>query len=105
MIILEKSVKHWSCYCTCTAGIGETRNHIAAAMFRVEAAVPSGLSSTSCTSSSNEWLPCKKDIKPKKIKDINFGREDFAQRAIKKKTLVDCQKKKFNPLTKSDKKP
>ena len=35
----------------------------------------------------------------KKIKDLNFDREDFAQRGIV------SPKKKFNPLAKSDKKP
>ena len=38
-IILEKSAKIRSCHCTCIAGIGETCNHVAPAMFRVEAAV------------------------------------------------------------------
>ena len=34
-IILEKSVKIRSCHCTCMAGMGETCNHVAAAMFRL----------------------------------------------------------------------
>ena len=48
--------------------MGETCNHVATAMFRVEAAVRTALTNPSCTSSSNEWLPCRKDFKPTKIK-------------------------------------
>ena len=77
-IILEKSAKIRSCYCTCMAGMGDMFNHVAAAMFRMEAAVRTGLTNPSCTSSANEWLPCRKDIEPTKIKDLNFVREDFA---------------------------
>ena len=85
--------------------MGETCNHVAAAMFRVEAAVRTGLTDPSRTSSANEWLPCRKDIEPTKIKDLNFDREDFAQRGKKKRHLVASPKKKFYPLDKSDKKP
>ena len=85
--------------------MGKLCNHVAAAMFRVEAAVRTGLTNPSCTSSANEYLPCRKDIKPTKIKDLNFDREDFAQRGKKKRSLVASPKKKFNPLAKSDKKP
>ena len=71
-------------------------------MFAVEAAVCTGLTNPSCSSSANEWLPCRKDIEPTKIKDINFDREDFAHRSKKKKPLISNPKKKFNPLAKSD---
>ena len=59
----------------------------------------------SCTISANEWLPCRQDIEPTKIKDLNFDREDFAQRGKKERPLVVSPKEKFNPLVKSDKKP
>ena len=85
------------------AGMGETCNHVAAAMFRVEAAVCTGLTNPSCTSSANKQLPFRNDIDPAKMKDLNFDREDFAQRGKKKRPLVTSPKKKFNPLTKSDK--
>ena len=61
------------------AGMGETCNYVAAAMFRVEA-VRTGLTNPSCTSFC---LPYRKDIEPAKIKDLNFDREDFAQRGKK----------------------
>ena len=51
------------------AGMDEC-NHGAAVMFQVEAAVrkssklASKLANPSCTSSANEWLPCRKDHEP-----------------------------------------
>ena len=38
-IILEKTAKIRTCHCTCMAGMGETSNHAAATMYRIEAAV------------------------------------------------------------------
>lgn len=104
-IILEKkSAKIRACHCTCMAGMGQTCNHVAAAMYRVEAAVRIGLTNPACTSSVNEWLPSKQDIAPSKIKNINFNREDFAQRGKKKRPLVATPKKVFNPLMDNKKK-
>ena len=59
------------------AGMGETYNHVAAAMYRVEAAVRIGLTSPASTSNANECLPNPKTIEPKNIEDLDFSREDF----------------------------
>ena len=59
------------------ARMKETCNHVAAAMYRVEAAVRIGLTNTVCTSNAKVWLPNGKTIEPKKIKDLNFSGEDF----------------------------
>ena len=56
-------------------------NHVAASEYRVEAAVRTGLTNPSYTSSANEWLPCRKDIEPTKVKGLSFDGEDFAQRS------------------------
>lgn len=104
LIIEKKTAKIRACHCTCMAGMGQTCNHVAAAMYRVEAAVRNGLTNPSCTSSVNEWLPCRKDVAPCKIKDLNFNREDFAQRGKKKRSLVATPKRNFNPLANSTKK-
>ena len=42
-IIMVKSGKIRSCHCTCMAGMGQSCNHVAAAMYRIEAAVRNGL--------------------------------------------------------------
>ena len=66
-------------------------------MFR-EAAVRTGLTNPACTSTENQWLPCRQEVAPVKIKNINFSREDFGQRGKKKRSLVSTPKKRFNPL-------
>ena len=38
------------------AGMGETCNHVAAAVYRVEAIVRIGSADLACTSNANEWL-------------------------------------------------
>ena len=78
-------------------------NHVAASMYRVEAAVRTGLINPSCNSSANEWLPYRKDIEPTKVRGLSFDREDFAQRGKTKRPLVANPKKTLNPLAKSDK--
>ena len=83
-IILEKTAKIRTCHCTCMAGMGETCNHVAAAMYHAEAAVQIGLTNSACTSNGNGWLPNRKAIEPKKIKDLDFSRDDFAQREKKR---------------------
>ena len=104
-IILEKSVEIRSCHCTRMTDMGETCSYVAAAIFGVKAAVCIGLTNPSCTSSAIEWLPCRKDIEPTKIKYLNFYRDDFAQLGKKKRPLVASPKKKFSTLAKSDRKP
>ena len=65
IIIIEKKPAHVrSCYCSCMAGMSETCNHVAAAMFRIEGAVRLGLTNPASTSTANEWLPCHKEVAP-----------------------------------------
>ena len=104
IVIEKKSSKILRAHCTCMAGMGQTCNHIAAALFRIEAVVRLGLTNPSCTSKPNEWLPCRKDVAPTKVKNIDFSREDFGQRGKKKRPLVSTPKKVFNPLTDCNKK-
>ena len=101
-IILEKTAKKRTCHCTCMAGMGETCNHVAAAMYRVEASVRIGLTNPACTSNANEWLPNRKTIELKKIKDLDFSRHGFGQRGTKKRPLVASPKKRFDPLKNCD---
>ena len=72
--------------CCCSVSSGSSSSHL--------------FTNPLCTSSSNEWLPCRKDIEPTKIKVLNFDREDFAQRGKKKRPLVASPKKKINSLKK-----
>ena len=62
--------------------MGERCDHVAAAKFRVEAAVCPGLTNPSCTSSANK---CKKDIKSTKIKGLNLDIEKILHSVVKRK--------------------
>ena len=80
------------------AGMGHSRNHVVPAMFRVKAAVRNGLTNPSRTSSLNEWFPCRKEIEPSKIKNLNFNREGFRDRRKQKRSLISTPKKNFKLL-------
>ena len=88
----------------CIAGMEETCSHVVAAMYRVESAVRIGLTNPAYTSNANEWVPDRKTNELKKVKDLDFSREDFRQRG-KKRALVASQKKMFDPLKNCDLKP
>ena len=93
-IILEKTAKIRTCHYTYMAGMGETCNHVAAVMYRVEAAVRISLPSPACTSNPNDWLPNWKTIEPKKTRYLDFSREDFfARQRGKKETSSSFTKK------------
>ena len=75
---MEKSGKTGSCHCTCMAGMGQSCNHVSAAMYGIEAAVDqlisiNGLTNLSCTSTGSQWLLSQKGIQLIKIKDMNIG--------------------------------
>ena len=65
-------------------GMSETCNHVAAAMFRIEAAVRNGLTNPACTSSANKWLPSHQEVAPVKVKNLK----------LVKKLLVSGEKRK-----------
>ena len=99
VIFEKKSGKVRSSHCECFAGMGQTCNHVAAALFRVEAMVRLGLTNPACTSMSNVWLPNRTEVSPKKVMDIKFDRDDFGNRGKKKRTLLSTPKKIYNPLS------
>lgn len=98
LCIGKKDGKVLQAHCTCMAGMGSTCNHIAAALFRVEAAIRLGLSNPACTTKACDWLPNRKDVCPVKIKDINLNREDFGKRGKASRRLLSTPKKTYNPL-------
>ena len=96
--ITKSDGKVVTAHCTCMAGMSSTCNHIAAALFRVEAAMRLGLINPACTTKPCEWLPNRKEVKPVKVKDLNLGRDEFAKRGKRKKGIQTTQKKEFNPF-------
>ena len=61
--------------------MGETCNHVAVVMYRVEILVRIARNNPPCTSNA------KNIIEPKKIKDLDFSRKDFGQRRKKNRLL------------------
>ena len=94
-----------TCHCTCTAGMSQVCNHIAAALYIMESAVRNGLTNPACTSKANEWLPGSKKVADisGKLKDLKFEREDFGTRGKKRKTLDSKKKRDFLPIANSAK--
>ena len=98
-IIMEKSGKIRSSHCTRMAVRGQSCNHVAAAIYRIEAAaVKNGLTNPSCYSTVNQWLPNHKDVQPIKVKDMNFGREDFVSERRRNDNFCRHQRKDIIPL-------
>ena len=97
-LIVEKTGKIRASHCTRMAGMGQSCSHVAAATFRVEAAVRNRLTNPSCTSSSNESLPGRKEVEPSTIKNLNFNREGFGDRGKEKRSFISTPKMNFHPL-------
>lgn len=74
------------------AGMGETSNHVAAAMYWIEVTARLVLINLACASNTNEWLQNQKIIEPKKIKFLT-------QKEIKRPSVAS-PKVKFYPLIK-----
>ena len=96
--IMEKCGKIRSWHHTCMAGMGQPYNHVADAMYRTEAAVRNGFTTTSCTCKVNQWLSNQKDVPPMKVKNMNFGPEDFVRVRRKNDHLCRHQRKNIIPL-------
>ena len=72
-----------SAYCSCTAGFYGSCNHVAGLLFRVEAAVLTGLSNPTCASVSAAWkIPStKKQIMPDEISKFTFTNKTYLKKA------------------------
>ena len=87
-------------HCMCMAGMSQTCNHVAAALFCIESASQMGVSNLSCTSSACQWLPNNKSVAPVKVKELNVKRGSINKRG--KKPMDSIRKGNFNPIAKSD---
>ena len=86
------------------ARMSSTCNHVAAALFRVEAAMRLGLNNPVFTTKACEWLPNRKDMQAVKSKDLNFNRDDFAKRRKKSKKMLSTPKRNYNALINNNQK-
>ncbi|XP_063963770.1 uncharacterized protein LOC129270480 [Lytechinus pictus] len=68
-------------HCDCMAGLGESCSHIAALLFKMEAAVRMGYTSTACTEDLCKWNSCFVDnIQPCPVASIEFYSEGAKER-------------------------
>ena len=101
-ICLEKQTGKVLCtHCTCMAGMSQTCNHVAAALFRIESASRLGLNNPACTSTSCEWLPNRKAVEPTKIKDLKLKRDSIGKSGKPVQELKSVKKRTFSPIAKS----
>ncbi|XP_021379131.1 uncharacterized protein LOC110466736 [Mizuhopecten yessoensis] len=77
---VKKTGEIQSAYCSCTAGLGQTCNHVAGLLFRIEHANTTGL--TSCTSSKCVWVTPGKTapLPPSKLKDMDFKKSQYGKK-------------------------
>ena len=93
----KKSGKVMKAHCICMAGIAQTYNHVAAALFRIEAAVRMDLTNPSCTATACEWLlPNSKLVKVTKVKDLKLGRTSFGKQSKKQSELNSSPNKRYD---------
>ena len=84
-------------YCSCMVGISQTRNHVAAALFRIEAAVRMGLTNPSCTSKPFEWLPNKSVVKATTTKRPEVNTRGLWEKRKDKAELNCSPKESYTP--------
>ena len=85
-------------------GRSSTCNHVAAALFCVEAAMRLRLTNPACTTKACDWLPNRKNVQPVKIKDLNHNRDNFAKTRKKRKKMLSTLKRNYNPLISNNQK-
>ena len=87
-------------FCTCTAGLLESCNHVAGLLFRVEAALLTGYCNPTCSSTLATWsLPRgKKQIQPNKVSKFLFTHDTY----MKKVTQETLEKRKIKAEVKKN---
>ena len=85
-----------SAYCTCTAGLLGSCNHVAGLLFRVEAAVLTGVSHPTCTGMLSSWnVPThKKQIEPGEVSSFLFTQDTYMKKSAQ--TSIEKRKEKTN---------
>ena len=91
-----------SAYCTCTAGLQGTCNHIVGMLFRIESAVATGATRLSKTSMGCQWnIPSgsKVLLKPSKAEELFFNKSKYTGFKSKycKQKSTKLQLNKYKP--------
>ena len=89
-----------SAYCSCTAGLLGSCNHVTAMLFRVEAAVSTGVTKASCTSKLCKWnVPTKSKhvFDMKTIREIAFTKSTYKRRNDESSKVDNAAYAQFTP--------
>ena len=92
-------------YCSCTAGLLGSCNHVAGMLFRIEAAVITGVTNPTCTSRLSEWVvpSSKANVQPGRMSDMVVIKDHYKKKAtsLSKDAKSETMKKKlqFNPAS------
>ena len=92
------------CYCTCTAGMYGACNHICGMLFRVEAAVKTGITKPTCTDRLAKWnVPSgKTQIQSRPVSELVFKKDHFRAFASVSRDAQEENfkaKQSFSPMT------
>ena len=80
-----------SAYCSCTAGLLGSCNHVVALLFRVEAAVSEGFTKPTCTSQTATWpVPAstKSLLELKPLREIPFEKHHYVAKNLQNQCLL-----------------
>ena len=95
-------------YCSCTAGLSQCCNHVAAALYKIEFANEKSLTDPACTEKECEWNAAIREIAPMKIKHMDIrehNKEKFMKSQEQKKPstpLNYTEKQNFDPRPEHD---
>ncbi|XP_013411941.1 uncharacterized protein LOC106174794 [Lingula anatina] len=72
-IAVRKDGQVIAAHCDCMAGLGESCSHVGALLYKIEAAVRLGYTTSACTDEPCVWNECfVKNVEPAPIAEINF---------------------------------
>ena len=72
-IAAKASGQTLTAWCSCTAGYGQTCNHVISVLYKVEFAISNEYNEPSCTEKSSKWNDqTYRQVQPKKIKEMDI---------------------------------
>ena len=73
ILVQREPLEILTSWCSFMAGTSQSCNHVIAVLYKIDYALQKGLLNPSCTSTSCSWnKSTKRDIEPKKIKNISI---------------------------------
>ena len=87
-VAVSSEGKVLAAHCDCMAGLGESCSHIAAVLFKIEAAVRGGYTTSACTDEPCQWNACfVKKVEAAPVARINFYKDPVKERLRRSKNI------------------